>query len=229
MGRLLLGVPADRRRIEQHVGALQRSEACAFGIPLVPAHERPDPSHARVERTEAQVAGREIELLVVGRIVGDVHLAVGPHHAPVGVDHRGAVVVETRGAALEHGRDHDDARVLRRLPQRLRARPRDGLGQIEQVGILALGEVLRPEQLREADELRAGRRRLRHLRECSPQVRVRFGGHRHLDQADLELRRGLRCGHGLLDLEFGGDVVVADAADAGTRDIATGLRRGRLG
>src|SRR5439155_1694803 len=68
VGRLLLGVPADRRRIEQHVGALQRSEACAFGIPLVPAHERPDPSHARVERTEAQVAGREIELLVVGRI-----------------------------------------------------------------------------------------------------------------------------------------------------------------
>src|SRR2546425_5327161 len=57
--------PADRRRIEQHVGALQRREARAFGVPLIPAHERPDPSHARVEGAEAEVPGREVELLVV--------------------------------------------------------------------------------------------------------------------------------------------------------------------
>src|SRR2546426_5172912 len=60
VGRLLLRVPADRRRVEQRIGTLQRREARAFGIPLVPADERPDPSHARVERTEAQVAGSEV-------------------------------------------------------------------------------------------------------------------------------------------------------------------------
>src|SRR5207244_11204257 len=102
VARLFLRVPADRRRVEQHVGALERREARAFGIPLVPAHERPDPSHARVERAKAQVAGSEIELLVVGRIVVYVHLAVGTHHATVGVYYRGAVVVDIRVTSHEH-------------------------------------------------------------------------------------------------------------------------------
>src|SRR5205807_3162074 len=71
---LLLGMPADRRGIEEGGGAPQRREASAFGIPLVPAHQRADASDARVERPETQVAGGEVELLVVGGIVGDVHL-----------------------------------------------------------------------------------------------------------------------------------------------------------
>src|SRR5207253_5459295 len=38
VGGLLFGMPADRRRIEQHVGPLQGREARAFGIPLIPAY-----------------------------------------------------------------------------------------------------------------------------------------------------------------------------------------------
>src|SRR5438034_2346192 len=84
---LLLGMPADRRGIEQDAGTLQRREACAFGIPLVPAHQRSNPSDPRVERAETQVARGEVELLVIRGIVGDVHLTVDPYHTAVGVDH----------------------------------------------------------------------------------------------------------------------------------------------
>src|SRR2546425_7859296 len=45
--RLLLGVPADGRRITEQRGALQRREARALRIPLIPAHERADPPYAR--------------------------------------------------------------------------------------------------------------------------------------------------------------------------------------
>src|SRR2546422_795800 len=84
------------------------------------------------EGAEAQVPGREVELLVVGRIVGDVHLAVDPQHAPVGVDNGGAVVVEAGGTALEHGHDYHDARLLRHPSHRLRGRPRNRAGQVAQ-------------------------------------------------------------------------------------------------
>src|SRR5256712_9545760 len=48
----LARVPADRRGIEKDVGALQRREARALRVPLVPADERPDPPDLRVERAK---------------------------------------------------------------------------------------------------------------------------------------------------------------------------------
>src|SRR5262249_40658280 len=73
---LLCGVPSDRRRIKNHARALERSEPRAFGIPLVPADERANFAFARVECLIAEIAGSEIKLLVIERIVGDVHLAI---------------------------------------------------------------------------------------------------------------------------------------------------------
>jgi len=108
---------------------------------LIPTHERPDPSHARVDRAEPEVAGREVVFLIVGGVVGDVHLAVHTDHASVDVDRRGAVVVETGRAALENGRDDHDPRLLRRFPEGFRARPGDRLRQVEDARVLRLGEV----------------------------------------------------------------------------------------
>ena len=62
--RLLVRVPADRRRVDQHFRAVQRRQPRPFGIPLVPAHQHADAAEARVEGAEAGVAGREIILLV---------------------------------------------------------------------------------------------------------------------------------------------------------------------
>ena len=69
-------VPADGGGIEEHFGALERGEARGFGVPLVPADQRADAAEAGVEGLEAEIAGGEVILLVVERVVGDVHLAV---------------------------------------------------------------------------------------------------------------------------------------------------------
>ena len=70
------GVPADRRGIEQDLGALEGRQPGGFGIPLVPADEGADAGKRRVERLKTKVAGSEVILLVVERVVGNVHLAI---------------------------------------------------------------------------------------------------------------------------------------------------------
>src|SRR5438270_2843526 len=57
--RFLRGVPADRGRIKQNVGALQGGEPGALRIPLIPADQGPDRADLRIERAEAQIARRE--------------------------------------------------------------------------------------------------------------------------------------------------------------------------
>ncbi len=48
-----------------------------LGVPLVPADESADGALGGLRGFEAEVAGGEVELFVVERVVGDVHLAVG--------------------------------------------------------------------------------------------------------------------------------------------------------
>ena len=50
---------------------------------------------------ESQVAGGEIEFLIIGRIVGDVHLAVLAGNGAVGVEHDCSVVIKTGGTLFE--------------------------------------------------------------------------------------------------------------------------------
>ncbi len=80
LGRAELGflgrMPADRRGIEEDLRALEGREPGGLGIPLVPADQSAESGKRRVERLKAEVAGREVVLLVVERVVGDVHLAV---------------------------------------------------------------------------------------------------------------------------------------------------------
>ncbi len=99
---LLVRMPADRRGIEQHLRALQRGKPRGFGIPLVPADERTDFADRRIQRLEAEVARREIELFVVERIVGDVHLAIQPAYRAALVEHDRGVVIHTGCAPLEN-------------------------------------------------------------------------------------------------------------------------------
>ncbi len=106
---LLGGVPADGGGEEEDFGALERGEAGAFGVPLVPADEGADGAGGGAGGFEAEVAGGEVELLVVERVVGDVHLAVEVGDAAVLFDGDGGVVVEAGGAALEEAGDEDDA------------------------------------------------------------------------------------------------------------------------
>ena len=164
--RLLLRMPADRGRVEEHDRALQGGEARALRVPLVPADERSDPALLRVEGAEAEVARREVELLVEGGVVRDVHLAVGADDLAGGVDDGGAVVIEAGRAPLEDRRHHDDARLAGR--------------------VLLLAEVGRAVELGQADDLGPGGGGGGYSRGRLAQVLGGLARHRHLDEPDAD-------------------------------------------
>ena len=113
---LLRRVPADRRGIEQHLGALQSRQPRALGIPLVPADQRAHAANGGIHGLKAQIARREVILLVIKRIVGDVHLAVDAGDLAIGVQRDRGVVVKPRRAALEERGNDGHARL--RAPPR---------------------------------------------------------------------------------------------------------------
>ena len=100
LGRVVVGI-ADGRRVDEHVSPLERHQASRLGVPLIPADHHPQPTDAGVDGMEAEVARREVELLVVGRVVGDVHLPVDARYRPVAFEDDGRVVIETGSAPLE--------------------------------------------------------------------------------------------------------------------------------
>jgi hypothetical protein len=106
------------------------------------------------------VAGCEIKLLVIERIIRDVHLAIDTRQRPIRVDHDGGVVVQAGRTPLEKRRDDDDVGRFRELLKRLGRWTGDGLGELKEAVILRLTEVLGAKELLRADDLRAGFGRL---------------------------------------------------------------------
>ena len=149
------GVPTDGGGEEEDFGSAEGGEAGAFGVPLVPADESADGACGGLGGFEAEVAGGEVELLVVERVVGDVHLAVDVGDAAVVFDGDGGVVVEAGGAALEEAGDEDDAGFAADAGEDVGGGAGDGLGEAEEGVVFALAEVLGAEELGEADELGA--------------------------------------------------------------------------
>src|SRR5258708_20070376 len=97
-------MPPDGGGVEENGGSQERREPRPFGIPLVPADERPQPASRSVERLEAEVSGSEIKLFVIERIVGDVHLAVETARRSIGVEEGSGVVIDARGTLLKQRR-----------------------------------------------------------------------------------------------------------------------------
>ena len=128
----LVELPADRRRVEEDLRA-RRARRAARPRGTTGPSTRASPMRASRagDAREAEVAGREVELLVVERVVGDVHLAVEPGDAAVGVERHRGVVVEARGAPLEERRHDRDLARGRELAERLGRRARDRLGELE--------------------------------------------------------------------------------------------------
>src|SRR5262245_5775320 len=94
-------VPANRSRVKENARAAKRGESRAFGVPLIPADQRADPANRRVKALKTEIARGEVELLVVSRIVRDVHLAIESGHLSLCVDDCRAVVVEAGRSAFE--------------------------------------------------------------------------------------------------------------------------------
>ena len=149
----IIGSVADGGRIDEYFGSLQRHQTGCFGIPLVPANQHAELAYRGLDRVETEVARSEIELLVVGRIVGDVHLAVFSGYASILLHHYRRIVVEPRSAALEEGGDDDDAEILGKLAVEIGRRARNRLCQVEEVNILYLTEIEGVMKLLKHDEL----------------------------------------------------------------------------
>src|SRR6185437_1270892 len=115
---LLLWVPTDRRRVQQDLSPHQTRDPRGLRIPLVPANQHADRRETRAKYPKARcrtrfivlinLARREIVLLVIQRVVRNVHLAIHTQQRAVGVDHGCGVVVQPGAALLEYRhQDHN--------------------------------------------------------------------------------------------------------------------------
>src|SRR5208337_1799982 len=152
-----------------------------------PAYERAEFSGGGVKGLEAKIAGSEIKLFVIERVVGNVHLAVDAAERAIRVEDRGRVVVEARSALLEERRDEHDFVFPGSSGELFRARSWNWLGEIEQSGVFALAEILCLEELRQADYVSALACRFRNALERFGQIVGWLGTARHLDQGYGEL------------------------------------------
>ena len=119
----------------------QRRQPGRFGIPLVPADADADAAELGAKALKAEIAGREIELFVVQRVVGNVHLAIEADLRAVGVEDDSRVVIDAGGASLEQRADDDDAMLLRGGGKGFARRAGNRLGLGEPAVVLGLAEV----------------------------------------------------------------------------------------
>src|SRR6185295_1057899 len=149
--------------------------------PLVPANQGADLAVSCVVSLEAKVARREIKLLVVKRIVGDMHLAI----LAVSVYDHSRVVVNTGGAPFKERSKDDDLFLLRHFTQRFGRWTWNCLRKFEEFDVLGLTEVLRTKELLQTNNLRAQFGGIADSRDRLLEVRLRLWVAAHLDQPDL--------------------------------------------
>ena len=144
---LLAGMPADRGREEKGLRTLERSDPSAFRIPLIPANERPDGSRGGVLGQEPQVSRREVKLLVVKRVVGDMHLAIDRsdivRRGGSVVENRSGIVIKAGCAALKQACNQHQAVLAHHFAEGRGGWPWNRFGRGEECVIFALAEVLR--------------------------------------------------------------------------------------
>ena len=140
VGRVVRVEP-DGCGVDEQLGTLQGHQACGLRIPLVPADEHAQPSHTGVYRVEAQVAGGEVELLVVAGVVGNVHFPVGAGYVAVLVEYDSRVVVESQSSPLKQRGDNDHAQPSGQCTEEVGGGSRYGLCLVEHADVFRLTEV----------------------------------------------------------------------------------------
>ena len=131
----------DGGGIDEEFGAAKCHEARAFGVPLIPTYLHAETTYAGVDGFETEVAGGEVEFLVVGGVVGNVHLAIFAGDRAVAFKDHGSVVVEARCAALEERGDEHNGVSACEIAEKCGRGPRDGFREIEKFGVFCLTEI----------------------------------------------------------------------------------------
>ena len=79
----------------------QGGQARGFGKPLVPANQSADFAVSGVVSLKTKIAGREVELLVIKRIIRDMHLAILAGNLAVSIDDYSRIVIDAGSTFLE--------------------------------------------------------------------------------------------------------------------------------
>ena len=85
---------------------------------------------------ETQVARGEVELLIIGRVIRNVHLAVFACYAAILLQNDCGVVVQTGSTTLEQRGNDDYAQLFRQVAKEIGGRAWDGLCQVEVIDTL---------------------------------------------------------------------------------------------
>ena len=133
----------DGGGVDEEFCTTECHEASTLGIPLIPADLYAETADAGVDGFETEVAGGEVEFLVVGGVVGNVHLAVFARDGTVALKDYGGVVVEARCAALEERGDEHNGVAACEIAEKCGRGPRDGFREIEKFGVFCLTEIRR--------------------------------------------------------------------------------------
>ena len=67
-------------------------------IPLIPADTHADFRIPRPESQKPQIARREVEFLIIQRVIRNMHLAIHPGNRTVRIQHDSRIVIQTRPA-----------------------------------------------------------------------------------------------------------------------------------
>ena len=192
----VVGLGANGRGVEKHLGAEERHGTGALGVPLIPANTHTNSPEAGLPNLEARVAGAEVKRLLVARPVGDVALAVDAHHVAGVADHRDRVVVRV-ARALEEGHGNDNREFLAEC-----SHLRDGFvalkgaGPLDERVVFVTAKVGALEEFGRQNHLRSAFRGGLDVREHALDVRLPIVAERALNGGDGDGSRRKNFGHG---------------------------------
>ncbi len=119
-----------------------------------------------------------------------MHLAEGADQASGLVEHHGGIVIHPSGATLEDGADDHQAEFGGQTGQTLGGRTFEGLGEIEDLGVFGLAEVVAGMQLLQHHQLSAIGGKATNGGFAGRQACVLVGPALLLDDTDLECTAG---------------------------------------
>ena len=90
---------------------------------------------------EAQIARGEVELLVVGRIIRNMHLTIDACNGAVFLKHDSRVMIKSCSTTLKERSDDHHTKLLGEFAIEPRRRSGDGLCEVEVVYIFHLTEI----------------------------------------------------------------------------------------
>ena len=148
-------MPTNGRRIEQYLRAAQGEQTGRFWIPLIPADADAQLCKVSFRDGKAEVAWREVELLIVQRVIRDMHFSITAYHTTVDIEGDRRVVIQPLSAAFEdRARDNDFMFGCCR-GESLAGRSGNFLGQVKQPMIFGLAWILSVEHFLQTNNLPA--------------------------------------------------------------------------